>query len=62
MASPAAPDGAGETASLSVVLHRGLSALSNTIWILGTSALIILYPLGLGILEDRFLKDPKPGE
>jgi hypothetical protein len=56
------PEGAGEAISLSGLLHRGLSAISNSLWILGTSALIILYPIALGILDDRFLKDPKPSE
>jgi hypothetical protein len=66
MTSPAAalpaPEGADENTSLSGLLGRGLSAISNTLWILGTSALVILYPIGLGILEDRFLKDLKPSE
>lgn len=41
------------------VLTNSQQILSRGLWIVGTVSLAVLYPLALGVLEERFIKRGK---
>lgn len=47
---------------IKTALWNGIDLLKEAAWEIGTTILIIGYPLALGIIDDRFLENPSLNE
>lgn len=47
---------------IKTALLNGIDILKEAAWEIGTTILIIGYPLALGIIDDRFLDNPSLSE